>query len=105
MPCTTTINTDTDFTCLPMIIDKDTKPIKNVTNSILSFIEEYQNEIDQIKDEYMKKFTRDRTSIEHEINRLINDERTTLDKVNRYMRHSKASYDDKRKRSRSSSKH
>ncbi len=63
----------------------DRKPIKNLTNNILKFVEQYQNEIDQIKDEYMMKFTKDRTSIEHEINRLMNDERITFDKLERYL--------------------
>ncbi len=67
------------------IIETDTKPIKNTTNNILKFVEQFHNEIDQIKDEYMIKFTKDRTLIEHEINRLMNDERITFDKLQRYL--------------------
>jgi hypothetical protein len=63
------------------VIETDVKPMKNV----LQFIEQFQNEIDQIKDEYQTKFHRDRTSIEYEINRLINDERNKFDKLGRYL--------------------
>jgi Mg2+ and Co2+ transporter CorA len=86
------------------VIETDTKPIKNVTNNLSKFIEQFQNEIDQIKDEYIMKFTKDRASIEHEINRLMNDERVTLDKLQRYLsqhrkRSSIKSSDNKRKHS------
>jgi hypothetical protein len=77
------INSDTNYQS--RAIETDMKPMKNVTNNICKFIEQFQNEIDQIKDEYRTKFTRDRTSIEHEINRLINDERIKFDKLGRYL--------------------
>lgn len=81
----------------PRIIETDTKPMKNLTNNILKFVEQFQNDIDQIKDEYMIKFTKDRTSIEHEINRLINDERTTFDKIDKYLYEHRQPYTKSRK--------
>jgi len=80
---TTTMNIDSINEL--RVIETDRKSIKNLTNNIFKFIEQYQNEIDQIKDEYMMKFTKDRTLIEHEINRLMNDERITFDKLERYL--------------------
>jgi hypothetical protein len=76
-----TTTTITDSINELRVIQTDRKPIKN----LIKFVEQYQNEIDQIKDEYMMKFTKDRTSIEHEINRLMNDERITFDKLERYL--------------------
>ncbi len=77
------------------IIETDIKPMKNLRNNILKFVESFQYDLEQLKDEYMKKFTRDRTLIEHEINRLINDERITFDKFQR--KHRRYSIDNKRK--------
>ncbi len=84
-PSITTTTTITDSINELRVIQTDRKSIKNLTNNILKFVEQYQNEIDQIKDEYMMKFTKDQTSIEHEINRLMNDERITFDKLERYL--------------------
>jgi hypothetical protein len=83
-PCTT-MDINIEPISQSRIIETDTKPIKNTTNNILKFVEQFHNEIDQIKDEYMIKFTKDRTLIEHEINRLMNDERITFDKLQRYL--------------------
>ncbi len=54
--------------------------------NILQFVEQFQNEIGQAKDEYQTKFQRDRTFIQYEINGLINDERVKFDKLGRYLR-------------------
>jgi len=95
------MNINTDAIHQSRVIETDRKPIKNVKNNILQFVEQFQNEIDQIKDEYMMKFTKDRISIEHEINRLMNDERITFDKIEQYLyehqQRSTKSYDNKRK--------
>ncbi|CAF3801054.1 unnamed protein product, partial [Rotaria sp. Silwood1] len=101
-PCLTTMNINSDSLNQSRIIEIDEKKsIKNLKKNLLKFIEEYENEIDQIKDEYMIKYTKDRTNIEHEINRLINDERISFDRVNRYLydnqRHSDKSYENKRR--------
>ncbi len=64
----------------------DIKPIRQPpSNNILHFVEQFQNELDQIKDEYMLKFAKDRTYIEQEINLLVNEERQTFDKLKRYL--------------------
>jgi hypothetical protein len=52
---------------------------------MLHFVEQFQTELDQIKDEYKLKFVNDRTYIEQEINLLIKEERQTFDKLNRYL--------------------
>jgi hypothetical protein len=100
-PCTTPMNIDTDPTYQSIVIETDTKPMKNVTNNISHFVEQFQNEIDKIKDEYMMKYTKDQTVIEHAINRLINDEQIALNRINRYLhehqRRSTKSSDNKRK--------
>ncbi|CAF1241442.1 unnamed protein product [Rotaria sordida] len=97
-PCLRTMNINIDQENQTRIIETDTKLIKN---DILKFIEQFQNEIDQIKDEYMIKYTKDRTNIEHEMNRLINDQRITFNKVKRYLydnrRRSNKSHDYQRK--------
>jgi len=73
------------------------KPDKKKSNN---FGEQIEYELNQLKDEYILKFTNNRTYIEQEINRLIDDERETFDKLNRYLneqkRHSKKN-DHKRK--------
>ncbi len=55
------------------------------SNNILRFVEQFQNDLDQIKDEYRLKFAKDQKYIEQEINLLINEERETFDKLNRYV--------------------
>jgi hypothetical protein len=85
-PCDATTSINTDFACRLTTTDMDTKPIKQPpSNNISRFVEQFQNELDQIKDAYLLKFAKDRTSIEQEINLLINEERQTFDKLNRYL--------------------
>jgi len=92
-----------DSTHQSIVIETDTKSIKNATKNILQFVEQFQKELERIKDEYMMKFTRDRTFIEHELNRLLNDERIAFDKIDRYLYehrpHSTKSYDNRRNHS------
>lgn len=94
----------------PLTTDTDIKPNRIMkSNNMLHFVEQYQNELDQIKNEYMSKFAKDRTYIEQEINLLIDEERQTLDKINRYLndqrRRVEKRKDFKRKHSPASSTH
>lgn len=76
----------TDPTHRLTTIDPDVKPIpKSPPNSIFRFIEQVQTELDQIRDEYKHKFDQDQAYIEREINLLINEERQTFDKLDRYL--------------------
>jgi len=85
-PCATTNSINTDLTNRLTTIDADIKPIRNSSsNNILRFVEQFQNDLDQIKDEYRLKFDKDQKYIEQEINLLINEERNTFDKLNRYL--------------------
>ena len=87
-----------DLTHQSIVIQTDIKPAKNIKTDILKFVEQFQNELDRLKDEYMIKFTKDRTTIEHAINRLINDEQIALDRfIYEHRRHSTKSSDNKRK--------
>ncbi|CAF2963986.1 unnamed protein product, partial [Rotaria sp. Silwood2] len=100
-PCLTTMNINFDSSNQSKIIETDNKSVKIVKNNIFKFVEQFQNEIDQIKDEYIIKYTKDQTNIEHEVNQFINNERITFDKINRYLydnrRHSNKSYHNQRK--------
>jgi len=85
-PCAPMTSTNTDLACRLTTTDMDIKPIRQPpSNNILHFVEQFQNELDQIKDEYMLKFAKDRTYIEQEINLLVNEERQTFDKLKRYL--------------------
>ncbi|CAF1094765.1 unnamed protein product [Rotaria magnacalcarata] len=67
-------------------IEADTKPIRSLaTNNMLQFAEQFQDELDQLRNTYKLKFAKDRTYIEQEINLLIDEERKTLDTLNRYL--------------------
>lgn len=78
---------------------------KTTVNNLdkVKFIEQYQNEIDQISDEFMIKFTKDRKYIEYEIHQLIKDEQVALNKIQQYLsdhrQHRKDSVNYKRKHS------
>ncbi|CAF4507303.1 unnamed protein product [Rotaria magnacalcarata] len=52
---------------------------------MLQFAEQFQDELDQLRNTYKLKFAKDRTYIEQEINLLIDEERKTLDTLNRYL--------------------
>jgi hypothetical protein len=85
-PCSTTNSINTDLTNRLTTIEADIKPIRSSSsNNILRFVEQFQNDLDQIKDEYRLKFDKDQKYIEQEINLLINEERDTFDKLNRYL--------------------
>ncbi len=85
-PCATTNSINTDLTNRLTTIDADIKPIRSISsNNILRFVEQFQNDLDQIKDEYRLKFDKDQKYIEQEINLLINEERDTFDKLDRYL--------------------
>jgi hypothetical protein len=78
------INTDPTYRLTTM--DTDIKPIRKIpSNNILRFVEQFENDLDQIKDEYRLKFEKDQAYIEQEINLLINEERQTFDKLNHYL--------------------
>lgn len=59
-------------------IETDLKPTGNFHNHSLKFLENYQNELEQIKDEYRRKFHQDQTRLEDEITRLIHHEQMTF---------------------------
>ena len=51
----------------------DVKPTKDL-------FERFANEFEQIRNEYTKKFNRDRILIEQELNRIVNEERIIVEK-------------------------
>jgi hypothetical protein len=82
----TTNSTSTDLMSRSTTIDLDVKPIpKARSNNILKFFEQLQTELDDVKAEYKSKFDQDQVHIEREINLLINEERQTFEKLNRYL--------------------
>ncbi|CAF2468184.1 unnamed protein product [Rotaria sp. Silwood2] len=110
IPSATAANNHTDLLYPSVNEDTDTKPIRPVpSNNILNFFDQCQNELDQIRDEYKSKFAENRTYIEQEINLLIDEERQTLDKLDRYLndhrRRVEKRNNNKRKHSPSSSIH
>ncbi|CAF3933479.1 unnamed protein product [Adineta steineri] len=85
-PRATTMSISMDPEYRPETSDVDIKPFNKVpSNNILQFVEQFDNELDQIKNEYLSKFSKDRTTIEREINQLINEERQTLNRLDRYL--------------------
>ncbi len=81
-PNITPTSINTDLTTM----DTDIKPIqKPPSTNLLRFVEQFENEIEQIRDEYKSKFDKDQAYIQQEINLLINEERQTFDKLNRYL--------------------
>ncbi|UJR13490.1 hypothetical protein I4U23_000504 [Adineta vaga] len=68
-----------------IVIETDIKPMKHRVDKIVNFLQRFENELEQIKDEYMKKFSEDRISIEHEFNRIMNDERIGDENYDRYL--------------------
>ncbi|CAF1192050.1 unnamed protein product [Adineta steineri] len=101
-PCITTMDINTDAIYQTIVIDTDIKPIHNSINNILHFVEEFQKQLEQIKDEYMMKFSKDRVSIERELNQLINEEQIAFEKIHQQLcdfrrRSSTKYYDHKRK--------
>ncbi|CAF0779298.1 unnamed protein product [Rotaria sp. Silwood1] len=86
LPSATTTSNHTDLLYQFTSVDTDTKPIRPIpSNNLLNFVEQCQNELDQIRDEYRSKFAENRTYIEQEINLLIDEERQTLNKLDRYL--------------------
>jgi hypothetical protein len=55
------------------------------SNGIRQFADDVQTELDQIRNEYQRKYADDRTLLEREIHGLIDDERRTFEKLKRYL--------------------
>jgi hypothetical protein len=87
-------STTTNFINIPKEIDVERKP---VVLRKMNFFERIQNEITQLKEDYAKKFSRDRTFIDYEINRIVNDQRITFDKLERCVVNQQRKYPIKRK--------
>ena len=67
--------------------DPDTKP-KSTTRpkNILQFVEQFQHDLDQIKEDYRLQFAGDRAHIEREMRILVEEERLTLRKLSDYLK-------------------
>ena len=65
--------------------DDETNAVKSVVHNTATFVEQIQNEIKRIRDEYLNKFLQDRRLIDGEITRLITNEQTNFEKLHRYL--------------------
>ena len=105
--------TTSNITVLPSqltVTTTDIKPIRKIpSNHLLPFAEQFENEVNQIRDEFMLKFSKDQKNIEQEISILIDEERHAFNKLNRYLndrrRRLEKRHNDKRKHKSSSSTH
>ena len=68
------------------MLDNETYAVKSAAFNMATFGEQCQNEIKRITEEYLNKFLQDRRSIDGEITRLIDNERTNFEKLRRCLR-------------------
>ena len=68
------------------MLDNGPYAVKSAAFNMATFGEQCQNEIKRITEEYLNKFLQDRRSIDGEITRLIDNERTNFEKLRRCLR-------------------
>lgn len=72
---------------------KTEEDLSTKNGGILRFYEKIQNELEQIRDDYQKKFDKNRFDLNREFERLLHEDRRVFDKLKQNLK------DDRRKNS------